>query len=188
MHSGELVSSIGLLRILVVLALAGLLLIRAASVEGVEKERTPLPILTLSERAIAPDFTLEDPSGSRVRLRDFRGKIVFLNFWATWCIPCRTEMPAMKRLYQDLYGKGLVVLAVNFQDDPEAVRAFREEFRLTFPMALDRTGTAAAAYRVRALPTGFILDREGRMVARSLGESAWDSHEANAYFRNLLGE
>ncbi len=181
-------SSIGPLRILVVLALAGPFLIGAASVEGIAEAGAGLPILTLSEPAVAPDFTLDRPSGSRVRLRDFRGKIVFLNFWATWCIPCRAEMPAMERLYQDLHGKGLVVLAVNFQDDPEAVRSFREELRLTFPMALDRTGTAASAYRVRGLPASFILDREGRIVARSLGAGAWDSHEAKAYFRHLLAE
>jgi len=77
---------------------------------------------------------------------------------------------------------------VNFQDDWEAVRSFRDEFRLTFPVALDRTGTAAAAYRVRGLPASFILNREGRIVGRSLGAGAWDSPEAKAYFHHLLAE
>ncbi|MBI3781753.1 MAG: TlpA family protein disulfide reductase [candidate division NC10 bacterium] len=188
MHSGRLVSSVGLLRLLLVFAVGGPLLTRPPSAEGVAEEGARLPILTLSEPADAPDFTLDGPSGSRVRLRDFRGRVVFLNFWATWCIPCRTEMPAMERLYQDLHHKGLVVLAVNFQDDAEAVRSFREEFRLTIPMALDRKGTAASAYRVRGLPASFVLDRKGRIVSRSLGAGAWDSQDVKAYFRHLLAE
>ena len=156
------------------------------SAHGANEEADRLGILSAPEKTVAPDFTLEDPSGTPVSLRDFRGKIVFVNFWATWCIPCRAEMPALEQLYQDFREQGFVMVAVNFQDGPEQVRAFSQELHLTFPIALDRKAIAASAYGVRGLPTTYLLDREGQIIGQVIGARAWDSEDAKAYFRQLL--
>ncbi len=172
--------------VVVMVLMGGALLLKSGSVAGAEADGARLGIVSPSEQVAAPDFTLDEPAGSQVSLREFRGKLVFVTFWATWCIPCRAEMPAMEQLYQEFRGDGLVVAAVNFQDAPEAVQAFRKELRLTFPVALDRQGTVASAYGVRALPTTYLVDREGRIIGQSIGGRAWDSADAKAYFQQLL--
>ncbi|HSD51954.1 MAG TPA: TlpA disulfide reductase family protein, partial [Candidatus Methylomirabilis sp.] len=95
------------------------------------------------EEVEAPEFSLKDLSNRKVRLGDFRGKVVFLNFFATWCVPCRVEMPAMERLHKDFKGKGLVVLAVDIQESARTVRPFVREMQLSFPVLLDEDGSVA---------------------------------------------
>lgn len=114
----------------------------------------------------APDFTLMTLDGAPVSLSGQRGKVVIVNLWASWCGPCRAEMPAMQDLYER--ERGLEVLAVNstVQDSEEAARAFARELGLTFPIALDTDGAVTRAYLVRALPATFVVDREG--VIRSV--------------------
>src|SRR5918992_1301398 len=90
-----------------------------------------------AKRTVAPEFVLKDPAGKQVSLRELRGKIVFLNFWATWCLPCIEEMPALEKLHRDLEKEGLVILAVNFQEGPERVKDFFGEHNLTFTALLD---------------------------------------------------
>lgn len=136
----------------------------------------------------APNVVGPDPDGNTIRLEDFRGKVVFLNFWATWCIPCRLEMPAMERLYRAFKGQGFVVLAVNVQEGPAAVRAFVRELKLTFPIALDPKGTAAMAYLVRGLPATYLIDRKQRIVGRAIGAREWDGKDGRAYIGELLGK
>jgi peroxiredoxin len=170
----------------VVVLLWGPFVLGPGSAEETNQEADRLGILSPADKAVAPDFTLEDPSGTPVSLRDFRGKIVFVNFWATWCVPCRAEMPAMEQLYQEFRGQGLVVAAVNFQDGPEPARAFGKELHLTFPIALDRKGTVASAYGVRGLPTTYLIDREGHLIGQVIGGRDWESEDAKAYFRRLL--
>ncbi len=116
----------------------------------------------------APDFTLDLLDGGQVTLSDLRGQAVMINLWASWCPPCRAEMPAIERVYQDLKDEGLVVLAVNttYQDSESAAAAFVEEFGLTFPIALDRTGAVSNRYQLRGLPSTYFVDREG--VIRSV--------------------
>ncbi len=116
----------------------------------------------------APDFTLELLSGGEVTLSDLRGQAVMINLWASWCPPCRAEMPAIERVYQDLKDEGLVVLAVNttYQDSESAAAAFVAEFGLTFPILLDRTGAVSNRYQLRGLPSTYFVDREG--VIRSV--------------------
>ena len=121
------------------------------------------------EQVEAPNVIGTDPDGNTIRLQDFRGKVVFLNFWATWCIPCRLEMPAMERLYQAFKGQGFVVLAVNVQEGTGPVRAFVRELKLTFPVVLDPKGTAAMAYAVRGLPATYLIDRSQIIVGRAIG-------------------
>jgi peroxiredoxin len=172
----------------VVVILCGLLVLGSGSAAGANGEADRFGILSPSQKVAASDFTLEDPSGTPVRLRDFRGKIVFINFWATWCIPCRAEMPAIQQLYQEFQEQGLVVAAVNFQDAPEAVLAFSQELQLTFPIPLDRKGTVASAYGVRGLPASYIVNREGQIIGQAIGGREWESKDAKAYFQWLLSQ
>ena len=109
----------------------------------------------------APDFTLETLDGGTVTLSELRGQVVVINLWATWCPPCRAEMPALERVWNQYRDDGLTVLAVNQQERASRVRAFVEELGLTFPVLLDRNGTVGARYRLRALPTTFFIGRDG---------------------------
>jgi len=115
------------------------------------------------EGFLAPDFTLDSLSGAPISLSDMRGKAVVLNLWASWCPPCRAEMPAIQRVYQENHERGLEVLAVNMtaQDNLAAVEKFVQEFNLTFPILLDPSGEVGNTYLMRALPTTFFIDQEG---------------------------
>jgi peroxiredoxin len=109
----------------------------------------------------APDFTLQSDRGQSFGLADLRGQVVVLNFWATWCPPCRAEMPALEEVYQARRSDGLVVLAVDQAEAPSLVSAFREELALTFPLLLDPGYVVSDDYRVRLLPSTFFIDRAG---------------------------
>ena len=120
----------------------------------------------------APDFVLEDLDGNLVRLSDFRGKTVVLNFWATWCPPCRAEMPALQATYdQRLAQDDFVVLAVDllFEDSAGAVADFVDDFELTFPVLLASEESVVRRYGVRGLPATFFIDRDGVLRDRALG-------------------
>ena len=111
----------------------------------------------------APDFTLDLLGGGEVTLSDLRGKPVVVNLWASWCPPCRAEMPAIQKVYQDYKDLGLVVLGVNTtnQDSEADAAAFVRDYGLTFPIPLDRDGSVSVRYALRGLPTTFFIDREG---------------------------
>jgi thiol-disulfide isomerase/thioredoxin len=111
----------------------------------------------------APDFTLETLDGSQLTLSGLRGRPVLLNLWASWCLPCRVEMPAIERVYQRHREDGLVVIGLNVtvQDSEAAARAFAQEFGLSFPIVLDRDGTASARYELMGLPSTYFIDRQG---------------------------
>jgi peroxiredoxin len=135
----------------------------------------------------APAFALATPGGPTLRLAEHRGRVVLLNFWATWCAPCREEMPAMERLYRRLGGEGLVVRAVSVDAQGAAVvTPFLDEQKLTYPIGLDPRMALARRYQVRALPATFLVDRRGRLVAPALGSREWDSAEAAALVTSLL--
>jgi cytochrome c biogenesis protein CcmG/thiol:disulfide interchange protein DsbE len=112
---------------------------------------------------LAPDFTLETMSGEPVTLSDLRGQVVIVNLWASWCGPCRLEMPAFKGIYNEYKEQGLVILAVNStsQDVPSAVEKFAAEFQLPFIILMDTDGVAARLYQLSALPTTFFIGRDG---------------------------
>jgi peroxiredoxin len=111
----------------------------------------------------APAFTLERLGGEQISLAELRGKVVVINLWASWCPPCRAEMPAIQRLYAANRGRGLEVLAINttYQDSQAAAESFVREYGLTFPVLLDRTGEVSRLYHLRALPSTYFVDREG---------------------------
>lgn len=136
--------------------------------------------------APAPDFELTDLAGRPARLHDLRGRVVFLNVWATWCTPCREEIPAMEILSRDLEPRGLTVLAVNHQEDPTVVGRFTREYGVTFRVLLDPEGAVAARYRVVGLPGSYFIDRSGLLVGSVLGLRDWSSPEARRYLHQLL--
>jgi peroxiredoxin len=132
----------------------------------------------------APDFTLRDPDGETVRLSDYLGHPIILNFWATWCPPCRYEMPLLQETYDSHQAAGLVVLAVDVQETAEQVKAYREEMNLSFPMALDRGGSVATTYRVSGLPTSVFVDVDG--VVRAIHRGALVESTLQGYLDDLL--
>jgi peroxiredoxin len=111
----------------------------------------------------APDFTLETIDQESYTLSELRGRPILVNFWASWCPPCRSEMPAMQRVYEDLQEQGFIVLAVNstHQDNLEDAIAFSQTHELEFPILLDRDGSVGNLYEIRSLPTSFFIDPEG---------------------------
>jgi peroxiredoxin len=130
----------------------------------------------------APTFTLPRLDGAEVALASLRGKVVLVNFWASWCAPCEQEMPAMQRLYGRLAGKGFELLAVSVDEDRDAVVRFRDRLRLSFPILLDPDKRAARAYQSLRYPESFLVDRDGTLVARYIGERDWD---ADAYVERI---
>jgi cytochrome c biogenesis protein CcmG/thiol:disulfide interchange protein DsbE len=112
---------------------------------------------------LAPAFELETLEGQWMSLSDFEGQTIVLNLWASWCPPCRAEMPALRSLYREYRDQGLVVLGVNmtYQDSALAAASFAAEYGLDFPILLDRAGLVGNLYQMRALPTTFFIDREG---------------------------
>lgn len=115
------------------------------------------------EGFLAPDFSLQTPEGETVSLSELRGQAVLVNLWATWCPPCRAEMPAIQKLYDEYKDQGFMVLAVNmtYQDNPQSVLPFTRENNLTFPVLLEETGEMARKYELRSLPSSFFVNRDG---------------------------
>jgi thiol-disulfide isomerase/thioredoxin len=136
----------------------------------------------------AKDFTLKDMDGKSHALADYRGKVVLINFWATWCPPCRREMPSMEHLYQKLRDKPFVVLAINQWEDPDQVFAYLGQLGTfpTFPILFDPKSEVAQAFGVKGLPTSFLLDKEGRVVYRAIGGREFDHPEVEHTVEGLL--
>ena len=139
------------------------------------------------DRPEAPEFTLSDLAGQPVQLRELRGKLVFVNFWATWCSPCRLEMPSMERLYQTFRQTEFVMLAVSIdRQGADVVKSFIEDLKLTFPVLLDRGMEVTRAFGMRGLPTTYLIDRDGRLIGAAVGSRDWYSTEAKALIAALL--
>ncbi|WP_255507901.1 peroxiredoxin [Lysinibacillus sp. BW-2-10] len=120
----------------------------------------------------APEFTLSDMNGDPINLSDLRGKIVILNFWATWCPPCRAEMPHMQSFYEKNKDNGVEIIAVNLtalDEGKQAVEKFVNEYGLTFPVVLDENGSVGKLYEILTIPTSYIIDAEGRIFQKFVG-------------------
>ena len=133
-----------------------------------------------------PQFKILNLNGKMEGLEDYKGKVIFLNFWATWCPPCIVEMPAMDRLYKKYKDKGLVVLAVNDYEPRERVEKFLKNKDYSFPILIDPSGKVTESYRAMALPSSFIIDREGKAIGRAFGLREWDSPDAMKLFESIL--
>ena len=136
--------------------------------------------------AVAPYFSSVTPGGQKFGLEDLKGKLLILNFWATWCAPCRLEMPSMERLYKEFKVEGLEIVAINFMESPKPIILFLEENGLTFPVVLDKKGEIAKRYGVHALPATFLVGRQGNFLARSLGYKDWHNGETREFIRALV--
>lgn len=122
----------------------------------------------------APAFSLSDIDGDTRTLDEFKGRVVVANFWATWCPPCRAEIPSMQRAWETLKPQGAQMLALHVGGDADQIWAFLAEFNVTFPVLIDRSGAVARAWQTIGLPTTYVVDPSGRKSLRAIGERAWD--------------
>ena len=136
----------------------------------------------------ASDFTLQSLDGKSASLASYKGSLVFLSFWATWCGPCKQELPSVEALYEKLKGKGFLIVAVDVMEENKTVAAFVKANRMTFPVLLDADGKVGGEYDARSIPTNYILDRTGKILARVVGYDCtpWDSPARVALFEKLL--
>jgi len=140
----------------------------------------------MKEVGPTPDFSLPSLDGKKISLKDYRGKVLFLNFWATWCVPCREEMPAMEKLYQEFKNKNFVVLAINVKDRKTEAVKFVKELKLTYPIAFDPEGDVGLLYGAWGLPTTYLIGPKGEGLARAWGPADWHAPQARKLIQQII--
>lgn len=147
-------------------------------------DEVPSPLV---RGTVSPDFELARLDTSEASsLADYRGRVVLVNFWATWCKPCEDEMPAMERLYRELAPDGFELLALSVDKDPSEVAVFRDRMGITFPILLDTDEAVSRLYQTTGYPESLLVDREGRLVERYVGPREWDDRLYVERIRALL--
>ena len=151
----------------------------------------------LGPGSFAPDFAINDLDGELVRLSDFEGKVVLVNVWATWCLPCRVEMPSLERLYQNMEGRDFEILAISvdaplgsfdFRNNVGGnVRSFTDSLALSFPILHDPTGDLERTYQTTGVPESFVIGPDGVIYKKIIGATEWDSEAYEALIERLLG-
>ena len=139
-------------------------------------------------RTAPPQFSGSTLDARQLSMTEYRGTVIVLTFWASWCLECRVEMPALERLRREFSSRGLAIIGVNTRENKEAVRRYAKELGLTFPLVLDPDGKTNALYGVIGLPTTFVVGRDGRAVALAIGPRQWESAPARALIETLLAE
>jgi peroxiredoxin len=159
---------------------------------GVAQATAPLADLLIVpevSRHSAPDFVSENLRGGNTGLADYKGKIVLLNFWATWCMPCRAEMPGMETLWQKYKEQGLVIAAVSVDEGSRGrIETFSKLLDLSFPILLDPESEVSDLYKVSNMPTSFLIDRNGKIISRIVGTEEWASPEAVQLVEDILSQ
>ncbi|MGD8571282.1 MAG: TlpA disulfide reductase family protein [Gammaproteobacteria bacterium] len=135
----------------------------------------PQPLHPVDGKPVAPSFQLKDSNGKLHTLKDHRGEVVIINFWATWCPPCRFELPSMERAYRELQKHNIEILAINVGESEDIIFTFTADYPVTFPLLLDRDSAVIDRYPVVGLPTTFVIDTQGRLVYRAIGTREWDN-------------
>ena len=146
-----------------------------------------VPILQpMKDKGATPDFALMTPEGKKLSLKDFRGKIVLLNFWASWCVPCREEMPAMEKLYQEYKQKNFTVLAIAVKDRKQDAMDFVKELKITYPIALDPDAQVGTLYGAWGLPATYLIGPKGEGLARGWGPTEWYTQASRKLIQDLV--
>ena len=178
----------------VMLLIVALLLTLSAELSAQSKTASSLDDLlksigmTKPALAKAPDFTLRDAGGGTVSLSGYRGNLVLLNFWATWCGPCREEMPSMEQLSRNFGGQGFTILAVNQKESAAQVTKYMKTHGLNFSAPLDVDGRVNTAYRVYGIPVTYLIDGGGNAIGMKSGPRDWSARDVVDVFRKLIGE
>jgi peroxiredoxin len=146
-----------------------LLVLLATSVSAAEKNT----LKAVKGKPPAPEFDLQDIDENRHRLSQYRGKVVIINFWASWCPPCRYEMPSMEKAYQALRQEGIEILAINIGEDADTIFKFTADYNVTFPLLMDLDSAIIKQWPVMALPTSFVISPEGKIIYRAVGGRDW---------------
>ena len=169
--------------IVLIVILLGILILLQTKDSPYNTSRGPQMVKGLS----APNFRLPGLDGQMVSLTDYKGKVVLLNIWATWCPPCVEEMPSMEKLYQELQGEGCEILAVSIDESgAQDVLPFMKKHKLSFPALIDSRGTLKGLYQTTGVPESFIIDKDGMLVEKVIGPRDWAVPEAIRFFRNLI--
>ena len=157
--------------------IASLLISYSSSSISAEKSEKPKTetLTRVPGSPAAPDFNLEDQNGNFVKLSDHKGKVVIVNFWATWCPPCRKEMPSMQRAWEVLRADDIEMLAINVGEDSDVIFAFTAEYPVEFPLLMDKTSSVTRQWRVRGLPSTYVVDPDGKIVYQAIGSREWDA-------------
>lgn len=136
----------------------------------------------------APDFELKDIDGSIHKLTDYRGKVVIVNFWATWCPPCRFELPSMERLWQKTKDRGVMMLAINLGEDADTIFTFTSDYPVSFPLLLDPDSSVTKEYSVLGIPTSYVINPQGQIIYRAVGTREWDDEQLTGAILALTKE
>ncbi|MCB1869272.1 MAG: TlpA family protein disulfide reductase [Gammaproteobacteria bacterium] len=139
-----------------------------------EAQQAGRGLTKLADTPQAPEFVLRDLDGNQHRLSDYRGQVVIINFWATWCPPCREEMPSMQRAWESLKNDGIHMLAINVGEDEDTIFQFTANYPVDFPLLMDSDSGVINQWPVRGLPTTFVVDPKGRISYRAIGGREWD--------------
>jgi peroxiredoxin len=158
-----------------------------SSAEGIEGLFQKVEIKPIKGFPVAPPFNLEDLKGKRVDLKQFKGQVVFLNFWATWCGPCKEEMPSMEALYQKFKERGFVFLTISVDyEETKKVKEFILKHRYTFPVLIDSKCQTLDLFGVKGIPTTILIDKKGRMLGRAIGPRDWNGPDMVNLLTELL--
>jgi len=171
----------------------GLLVAALAGVTSADQPALAALLKTLdlrgyTSRTAPPQFSGSTLDARQLSMKEHRGTVIVLNFWASWCLECRSEMPVLERLQREFSSRGLAIIGVNARENKEAVGRYAKELGLTFPLVFDPDGKINALYGVIGLPTTFVVGRDGRAIAFAIGPRPWESAPARALIEALLAE
>ena len=157
------------------------------SVLGHEDSFAKMGVVSPRNEKIAPNFILETVTGEKISLKDFKGKAVLLNFWATWCQPCKKELPSMQRIYEKLSSEGVEVVAISIdRNKKERVKQYIKNHNLTFPILLDPNQKVRKDYFILGLPTSYLIGSDGKLKGFISGAREWDSNDSKEMFSTLM--